>query len=114
MTGIALLSRLLLSLVVIFSASAASVQAQETTFTCFSMIEGQADVPPAAPLLLNRCTGDTFVLRRSPKDPGGFAWAALSKAGSAAAEPQRPPLELKSSNVGKSGCFTYNSRSYCP
>ena len=115
MTCNASLSRLL-CLAVIVSASSASAQeqAQDATSACFSVIAGQADIPPASPLLLNRCTGDTFILRRSPKHPGGFAWVALPKSGTVAAEPQRPPPELKSSSVGKSGCFSYNSRSYCP
>jgi hypothetical protein len=81
---------------------------------CFSVIAGRPDVPPAAPMLLDGCTGETFVLRRSLGHSGRYEWVALAKGNATAAKASERVLPSKPPQVGKIGCFTYNARSYCP
>lgn len=96
------------------------VQAQTSAASassCFQVIEGNADVPPAAPILLDRCTGETFVLTRLRRGGGiaaPFEWVPLTKGRAAETETSSSTPTVKSPAAGKAGCFTYNGRSYCP
>lgn len=99
--------------------SPAAAQQTPPATACFQVIEGSADVPPAAPLLVDRCTGETFVLTRARRGEGkAFEWVPIAKAAAGAvaeaapAPPPRPPASAKAAS--KEGCFTYSGRNYCP
>lgn len=97
----------------IAGASAAQAQAPPTSGPCFQVIAGQADVAPAAPMLVDRCTGETFVLVRGPRNDGKAASYVWTPLGKSAAEPAvRPTSTAKAAT--KAGCFDYNGKSYCP
>lgn len=89
---------------------------------CFQVIEGQADVPPAAPLLVDRCSGATFLLARTRRDgKTAFEWVPITKAApgtvaesvASPAPPSPPSPAPRSKGAGRDGCFIYNGRSYC-
>ena len=101
--------------------SDARAQAPPPAGPCFRVIEGHADVPPAAPMLVDRCSGETFVLMRSRRGDDKsvrFEWLPIAKSapGSVATPtapaPPRPASSAKAAT--KDGCFTYNGRAYCP
>lgn len=82
--------------------------------SCFQLIPGQPEVPPQAPLLLNTCTGEAFVLTRAKRAnarSAPFEWLEIAKPGVAATDPTKGAPEAK---AGRDNCFTYNGRSYCP
>jgi hypothetical protein len=83
------------------------------------VIEGQADVLPNAPLLVDRCTGATFLLARTRRDGRmGYAWVPIAREPAGAAVESAPASEPRSSAAAKAaakeGCFTYSGRTYCP
>jgi hypothetical protein len=78
---------------------------------CFEFVAGRPDTPPGAPMLVNTCTGQTFVLAKQSHGPRGgkharYVWQQL------------PMREVQSDLTGtraaqKSGCFAYDNRLFC-
>lgn len=87
-----------------------SAQAEDSTIPqsiCFTVVEGRPGVLPGAPMLVDRCTGETFVLTRSRS---AIAWVPITKASA-----DRPDAKaVAKAPTGKKGCFTYGDRTYCP
>ena len=96
------------------SATRAAETAQASA--CFEIIRPQPRTQPRAPLLLDRCTGSTWLLVRSGS-PLGYRWAPLeapvmvqavkSDAGAVAPKPREdaaPPT---------ANCFAFAGRRYC-
>jgi len=105
--------RLSLATCLIGVMAAAPTQAQQQDpagqpSICFTVIEGRTDVPPGAPILVDRCTGETFVLTRSR---GQIAWSPIAK--TSADRPETKAV-AKSPAGPKKGCFSYSDRTYCP
>lgn len=102
---------------VLILGSAASASAQDTPTpppsTCYTVVEGRPDVPPGAPLLVDLCSGDTFVLRRSHGHPPTFTWIALTKETASAKASALTP-SARPASAAQLRCFSYNGRSYCP
>ncbi|MFM1814790.1 MAG: hypothetical protein RLZ98_1485 [Pseudomonadota bacterium] len=51
-----------------------------TLVPCFEVIRGSGNIEPAAPMLINKCTGETFLLKRlrgSADASAGYAWVPL-------------------------------------
>jgi hypothetical protein len=78
---------------------------------CFELHPPTPAHPPHAPLLLNRCTGETFILiagkstkRRAA--PAGYLWQPVSKGGATAAVSTPAPAT-------GSKCFSYDGRKFC-
>lgn len=88
--------------------------AEPAAAACFQMLPGQADVLPHAPLLLNTCTGEAFVLTRTKRAGTGsapFAWMPIARP--AAGRPDSARGAGAPTATGQANCFTYNGRSYC-
>ncbi len=96
----------------------AAAQERATVEACFLVIEGQADVAPNAPMLIDRCTGSTFVLTRTRRDgKTAFEWVPISKATASTADQsrqQQSPGPPSAKTPIRDGCFTFSGRSYCP
>lgn len=91
--------------------TAPDLQAQDAgEKPCFELHPGIAAHPPHAPLLLNRCTGETFVLiagassKKRPASPSSYRWQPIGKS--------RPAPELASPAAGTK-CFDYDGRKFC-
>ena len=65
---------------------------------CFEIVTPASSNAPEV-MLLNKCTGDTYVLSRTPRQKGGakFEWVP-TKAGKSAPK----------------GCFMFEGRTFCP
>ncbi len=105
---------------IVFAATAALLiadpaSAQPAGTACFQVLPGQTEVLPQAPLLLNTCTGETFVLIRA-KRPGPksaqFEWLEIAKPGAGSSESTKGAPAA--TGPARDNCFTYNGRSYCP
>jgi hypothetical protein len=58
------------------------------TGACFSIIAGRADTPEAGTFLLNRCSGQSWILMRPAKGGRGYRWSPI-EAGAARATGQQ-------------------------
>ena len=106
-----------LSAVALVLWGATTVHAKEPRGICYQVIEGQPDVAPAAPILVDRCSGKSFVLSRGRSGSRSYKWVAIGKATYVAPRAARSATARpNTSNRGgdNKGCFTFNGRSYCP
>jgi hypothetical protein len=98
---------------VLIAAGNADAQTAADTSPCFHVIEGQANVPPGAPVLVDRCTGNTFVLVRAKGGATAYRWAPIGRSGEGETVAARPSSAVPRAKA-TANCFSYNGRSYCP
>lgn len=90
--------------------------AQTADAPCYELIPARERVTPPAPMLVDKCSGRTWMLTRSGR--GGYRWAAIQtddekpKATDRAATDAAPAGRAdKEGSGGK--CFTFNNRKFC-
>ncbi len=108
-----------ISLALVFPASQARAQdeAAAPASACFAVIEAKPGVLPAAPILVDRCSGQTFVLTKKRRsDPPAYAWVPIGKVEAGTTTPARPARSAASSarTQARANCFSYNGRTFCP
>jgi hypothetical protein len=93
-------------------ASAQSEPSQTAQKDCLEFVAGRPDTPPGAPMLINKCTGHTFVLvTKQPAGPRGakhvhYFWQRIPM--------REPPSDLASARpAAGSKCFAYENRLFC-
>jgi hypothetical protein len=74
------------------------------TAACYEVVGPGNDSLPKSPILVNKCTGQTYLLVRSggPKGPQKYDWVPI-----AIREQPQP-------TVASRRCFTYDGREFCP
>jgi hypothetical protein len=77
---------------------------------CFELVARQPGTPPDAPMLINKCTGKTFVLvtrsRRSQAGkPSQYVWEPIPIAD--------PVRDMAGSRSAGKKCFAYDKRLFC-
>ena len=82
---------------------------------CFEMIPASPKTLPGTPILLNKCTGDSYLLaRKQPTAAGGrkaeAAYQWLPIGGAVAIEGK---AKLEQSNSVGAKCFSYDGRQFC-
>ena len=99
---------------------AMAAHAAETArdFACFEIIRPQRHMDPRAPLLLDRCTGSTWLLVRSgSRDQLGYRWAPLDAPVMVqATKRENGNVAPKPAETGASptaNCFSFAGRRYC-
>jgi hypothetical protein len=111
-------STVALSLALLVTTGHAADQTSSQPPHCFEVIAANPKGPPGAPILVNRCSGETYLLtrmRRNGQKSATFQWVPIDKAISGAAG--EPPLQGATSKAIKptpNGCFVYNQRIFCP
>lgn len=92
-------------------------EAAAPSSACFAVIEAKPGVLPAAPILVDRCSGETFVLTKKRRgDPTTYEWVAIGKAESGSRVSAKPARSTASSAKmpARGNCFSYNGRTFCP
>ena len=79
---------------------------------CYGLIPAAANTLPGAPLLINKCSGQTYVLTRVPlreKAAGRhmYRWHPIALGDATETKP-RPAA------AAGSKCFAYDGRQFCP
>ena len=110
---------LVISVTLVFSTMQAHAQEEPAapSSACFAVIEAQPGVLPAAPILVDRCSGQTFILTKKRRgDPTTYEWVAIGKAESRSRAPAKPARSTASSAKipARANCFSYNGRTFCP
>jgi hypothetical protein len=91
--------------------SSGAARAQDAqTGGCFSIVTGNTDRPEAGAFLLNRCTGQSWILMRAHQSAKGghsYRWSPI-------AGPSDPPSRpVESAATKSSKCFTFQNRRFC-
>jgi hypothetical protein len=99
---------------------AMAAQAAESArdFACFEIIGPQRHTEPGAPLLLNRCTGSTWLLVRSgSRNRLGYRWAPLDAPVMVQATQSHngnvAPKPSETDASPTANCFFFAGRRYC-
>lgn len=109
MTGHCLVGCLVAFALTAFSATAVRAQDAQTG-ACFNIIVGNADKPEAGAFLLNRCSGQSWILvraRQSSKGGPNYRWSPV------AGPFDRPSVPVESTATKSSKCFTFQNRRFC-
>lgn len=90
--------------------------AQSASAPCFELIPAHARIEPQVPMLVDKCTGRTWLLTRSRR--GAFRWAAIQSDSDIPKATDRPGTDTApASKADKEGdakkCFTFNNRRFC-
>jgi hypothetical protein len=98
-------------------AAGASAQTDEAQARCFDIITLRNTAQPDGSILLNRCTGQTWLLSRNARRGGvlGYRWNLLVADGGEISKPSlhlepRMPAPVRPS-TGK--CFSFQGRQFC-
>ncbi len=92
--------------------------AQTAASPCFELIPARPRIEPPAPMLVDKCSGRTWLLARPPRG-GAFRWIAINadeaekpKATDRPATDTQPANKADKDGDGKK-CFTFNNRKFC-
>jgi hypothetical protein len=102
------------ALLIELPAADASAQTAEAQPHCFDIITPRKTVQPDGSILLNRCTGQTWLLSRNVRRGGalGYRWNLLVADGGEISKPlPRPEPRISPASTGK--CFSFQGRQFC-
>lgn len=91
-------------------AAVSSVYAQGST--CFEVIPARPNIEPAAPIMIDKCSGRTWILVRGGKS---YRWSLITTEAEKPKIEDRAPIggsEIAPSQGGQK-CFTFNGRRFC-
>jgi hypothetical protein len=95
----------------LFAGSAVAKTAESGLTACYEVIAPQPNALPRTPLLVDKCSGRTWLLTKSARG-AGYRWARVSTEeaapSSGAAQAKAPEQPANSRN-----CFTFNNRRFC-
>jgi hypothetical protein len=85
----------------------------EPTRACYEVIAGRVDSQSEGAILVNRCSGQTWILVRTRL---AYRWSPIATADTqvAASPPSPPKVHFpKPAAQNNSKCFTFQGRQYC-
>jgi hypothetical protein len=90
--------------------------AQTVSTPCFEFVPVRPRIEPPSPMLVDKCTGRTWLLTRTSR--GAYRWAAILTESEMPKVTDRPATDAspaaksdRDGGVGK--CFTFNNRKFC-
>lgn len=92
------------------------VSAQTAPAPCFEFVPVRPRIEPASPMLIDKCSGRTWLLTRTSR--GGYRWAAIHTEAEVPKAIDRPatdgsPAAKADKDGGAGKCFTFNNRKFC-
>jgi hypothetical protein len=96
--------------------SAGTAIAQTASMPCFELIPARVRIEPPVPMLVDKCSGRTWLLVRSGR--AAYRWAAIDTESEKPKATDRPAIDTGPANkADKDGdgkkCFTFNNRKFC-
>jgi hypothetical protein len=90
--------------------------AQTASAPCFELIPARARIEPPVPMLVDKCSGRTWMLVRSGR--AAYRWAAIDTETEKPKATDRPAIDTgPADKAAKDGsgakCFTFNNRKFC-
>jgi hypothetical protein len=90
----------------------ALAQGAASQAACFEVLAGPSEMQPAGAILLNRCSGETWILVRTYPSPArgtpAYRWSAII---ADVADPKPPANSPAAATRDK--CFTFQGRRFC-
>jgi hypothetical protein len=107
------MTRLGLAAAAALVALAGAAAAQTASAPCFELIPARARIEPPAPMLVDKCSGRTWLLTRSAR--GAFRWIAIDTESEKPKATDRPATDTQPAAKEGDGkkCFTFNNRKFC-
>lgn len=101
---------------VVLPALSGAAAAQMASSPCYELIPARAGIEPPAPMLVDKCSGRSWLLVRAGR--GVYRWAALGMEAEKPKAIDRPATDAKPSEKagkeeGGGKCFTFNNRRFC-
>ncbi len=92
-------------------ASVTAVLAQNEGAACFEVIPARPNIEPPAPILIDKCSGRSWVLIRNGKS---YRWSLIATESEKAKTADRVPnAGTAMPDGGSPKCFTFNNRKFC-
>jgi hypothetical protein len=95
--------------------------AQTASAPCYELIPARPRIEPPLPMLVDKCSGRTWLLMRAGR--GTYRWASVDMDSDIPKATDRPPTDDQPANkaetppANKDGdgkkCFTFNNRKFC-
>ncbi len=87
-------------------------QAQASTPACFEVIPARPNIEPPAAIMVDRCSGKSWVLVRNGKN---YRWSLIPTEIEKPKIADRAPIEgaAPAPGAGSQKCFTFNGRKFC-
>ncbi len=76
---------------------------------CYELLPAEANVLPASPILINKCTGQTYVLARA-RSGAAYQWVPIAVGDGKDVKPA--PKGTGSAPAGRK-CFSFDGRHFC-
>jgi hypothetical protein len=79
---------------------------------CYEVIPARAKIEPPAPMLVDKCSGRTWLLVRAGR---AYRWAAVAADEEKPKATDRPVVDAQPARTDKDAqkCFTFNNRKFC-
>ena len=92
--------------------------AQPATAPCFEIVPARSGIEPPVPMLVDKCSGRTWLLSRGGRrtghdraSPYGYRWTLIEAEQDVAKTTDKLPAA--SADKRDSKCFTFNGRKFC-
>lgn len=102
-----------LATVVIALSPVAHAQGAGSASTCFEVIPARPNVEPPVPIMIDKCSGRSWVLVRNGKI---YRWSMIATETDKPKTADRAPMEgggPAAPDSGSQKCFTFNGRKFC-
>jgi hypothetical protein len=98
------------ALVLAALSAAQTTQAQNNV--CFEVIPARPNIEPPAAIMVDKCTGKSWVLIRNGKS---YRWSLITTELEKPKIADRAPVEgaVPAPDAGPQKCFTFNGRKFC-
>jgi hypothetical protein len=84
---------------------------QNADAVCFEVIPARPNIEPPAPIMIDKCSGRSWVLTRNGKS---YRWSIIALETEKAKTADRVQNEgAAASGGGSTKCFTFNNRKFC-
>lgn len=99
--------------VLVLPAWSGPAASQTPSAPCYELIPARARIDPPAPMLVDKCSGRTWLLTRIGR--GGYRWTAIDTESESAKAVDRPATDSQPARKDGGGekCFTFNNRKFC-
>jgi hypothetical protein len=92
--------------------SANAALAQSAGAACFEVIPARPNIEPPTPIMVDKCSGRSWVLIRNGRN---YRWALIATEFERAKTADRAPVDgaAAAPESGSQKCFTFNNRKFC-
>ncbi len=105
-------TRYVMAAALVLAALSAAQTTQAQNNVCFEVIPARPNIEPPAAIMVDKCTGKSWVLIRNGKS---YRWSLITTELEKPKIADRAPVEgaVPAPDAGPQKCFTFNGRKFC-